>query len=64
MTSFVPSGKRGFDLDFVNHFRDALHDLIGFEQGGAVMHQFGDRLPVAGAFQKRCGQISDRLRMV
>jgi hypothetical protein len=29
---FGSVGKGGFYLNFVNHFRNAFHDLLGFQQ--------------------------------
>ena len=43
--------KSRFDLDVVDHFGDALHDIVPFEQGGSGAHQFGDRSSVPSAFE-------------
>ena len=57
-------GKCSFDLYFVNHFGNTLHDLIATEQGGAVMHQFSHSFTIPSALQKRRGKVSDRFGMI
>ena len=61
---FCAVRESGLDLNFVDHFRNAFHDLIAIEQCGAMVHQLCHGLTVTGAFQKRCRQIGDRFWMV
>jgi hypothetical protein len=64
VTSLVPSGKRRFDLDLRDHFRDAFHHLFTAEQGGAVVHQIGHGLAVARAFEQRRGDVGHGFRVI
>ena len=57
-------GEGGFDLDLVDHFGDAVHDVVALEDGGAVAHEGGDGFAVAGAFHDLVGDDGDGLGVV
>src|SRR2546429_9737181 len=48
---FRAIGEGGLDLDLVDHFRHAIHDVFALQDGAAVHHDFGDALAVARGFQ-------------
>ena len=56
--------KSCLDLDIMNHFGNAFHDIIASQQRGSITHEHGDRLPIARAFQQcRCDE-GHGLRMI
>ena len=57
-------GKRGFDLDVVNHLGDAVHALRAGDDVRPVAHQLGNGAAVARAFQDEIGNQRHRFRMV
>ena len=52
-------GKRSFHLHFVNHFRDAFHHLVAFQNCCAETHDLGDALSIAGCFHDFGGENRD-----
>src|SRR5262252_7713863 len=42
-----------FDLDFRDHFGDAVHHLVAPDHVGDGLHQFGDGLAVPRAFHDK-----------
>ncbi|MOA14430.1 hypothetical protein D3C78_1345310 [compost metagenome] len=61
---FGAVGERGLDLNFRDHFRDALHHLFAGQQGGAQVHQVGHGPAVASAFKQGCGNVGHGLRVI
>src|SRR5205814_2165497 len=61
---FGAVGKGGFHLDFGNHFRDAVHDIILGENCVPGGHYLGHALAVASHFEELGGDHGDRLGMV
>src|SRR5205814_2406113 len=61
---FRPIREGRLDLDFVNHFRDAFHDIFATKDGPAVRHDFCDALSIAGRFQDLGREHRHRLRVV
>src|SRR5688572_18937975 len=57
-------GKGGFHLDVVDHLGNALHDLVAGDERGAVAHEFGHGLAVAGTFENLGGDQGDDLGVV
>ncbi len=56
--------ERRFDLDFRNHFGNAVHHLLARDDMGAGLHQFGDRLAVPCALHDEIADERDRLGVV
>src|SRR5579863_2227224 len=52
-------GKCGFDLNLGNHLGNSLHDLRPRNDGGAVTHQFRNRLAVTRSLQNGGRDQSD-----
>src|SRR6185437_9483424 len=48
-------GECRFDLEVVDYLGDAFHDLLPSQHLGAGLHQLGDGLAVARAFQDEVG---------
>src|ERR1043166_9143902 len=61
---FGAVGKGRLDLDFVDHLGDAVHDLAARDHMRALLHQLGDRAPVARPFEDEIRDQRHRLRMV
>src|SRR5580658_1642023 len=57
-------GKRRLDLNFRNHFGDAVHHLRAGDDIGAALHEFGDAVAVARALENEIGNQRNRFRMV
>jgi hypothetical protein len=64
VTSLVPSGKGGLDLDVVDHFGDAFHDFVAGDEGGAEAHEFRHRPAIARGLQQLGGDERDGFRVV
>ena len=64
VTSLVPSGKRAFDLDLVDHLGDAVGDVGAAEELPAEIHQLGHRAAVADELEDLRRDERDRFRMI
>src|SRR5262249_40722981 len=56
--------ERRLDLDVVDHFRNAVHDLAAGEHVRARIHQLGNGLAVARTFDDEIGDERHRLGMI
>src|SRR5262245_7295749 len=52
------------DLDVVDHFGDAVHDVAAREYVRARLHQLGDGFAIASAFDNEIGDERHGLRMI
>src|SRR5262245_57058472 len=59
-----PVRERRLDLNFDDHFGDAVHHLRAREHMRARLHQLGDRLAVARALDDEVGDERHRLGMI
>jgi hypothetical protein len=59
---FSAIGKRGFDLDFMNHFSHPIHDVVAAEQRRAVAHQLSDGAAIPRSLQEWRRKCRPRLR--
>src|SRR3984885_9078220 len=57
-------GKRRLDLNFRNHFGDAIHHLRAGNDVAATLHQFGDAVAVTRTLENEIGNERHRFRMV
>ena len=56
--------KSRFDLDVVDHFGDALHDIVAFEQRGSEAHQIGYGSSIPSSLKDLRSDERNRLGMV
>src|SRR5687768_3630608 len=56
--------KSCLDLDVMDHFRHALHDLFAGQQCRAVRHEVGDCSSLARPFQQGGRDVGDNLGIV
>ena len=56
--------ERRFDLNFMDHFRDAIHDILSFQDRGPEAHQVTNRSAVTGAFEDLVGNDRNGFRIV
>ena len=64
MTSLVPSGKRAFDLDLVDHLGNSFHHVVPGQHPRPKRHQVGHAPAVANAFEHFSGDDSDGFGMI
>src|ERR1700722_11265768 len=57
-------GKRRLDLNFRNHFGNAVHHLRARNDLAAALHQFSDAVAVACTLENEIGNERDCFRMV
>ena len=57
-----PVRERRLDLHVVDHLGDTIHHLRARDHLRAKLHQLGDGLAVARAFEDEIGDQRDRLR--
>src|SRR3954453_4045499 len=59
-----PVRERRLDLPVVNHLRDSVHHLRAGKYLRAGLHELGNRLAVARAFQNEIADQRDRLGVI
>ena len=61
---FGAVGECSLDLHVMNHFWNAVHNILCAEQGATEVHQLGNGSAVAGTFKDSGTDIGNGLRVV
>src|ERR1051326_351505 len=59
-----PVGEGRLDLHFLDHFGDALHDVVDAEDRAAAIHELGDRQTIPCPFENSGADQGNRLGIV